>query len=137
LRVCLICVMIGSRALYVADLFQHWMEHLFDARHILYPWSVNLFLTRDWICLNTVPYNTVHHWEQIGSEAHPVTYALANGNRLLGCASDVCHQSSAKVRRRATVPALPLCLPVWGLFEKIYTFITVTQCLEFKSSFCV
>jgi hypothetical protein len=27
---CLICVMNVSCALYVSDLFQHWLEHLFD-----------------------------------------------------------------------------------------------------------
>jgi hypothetical protein len=53
----LIWVRIGSCALYVPDLFQQWLEHLFDDRHILYPWSVNMFLTCDWIYLNTI--NTI------------------------------------------------------------------------------
>jgi hypothetical protein len=56
---CLICVMIVSRAHYVSDLFQHRIDHLFYVWHILYPWSENLFLTCDWICLNTI--NTVQY----------------------------------------------------------------------------
>jgi hypothetical protein len=57
----LICVTIVTCSLYVSDLFQHWLEHLFDDWHILYLWSVNLFLTCDWIYLNTInkiQYNT-------------------------------------------------------------------------------
>jgi hypothetical protein len=46
--------MIVTCALYVFHLFQHWLEHLFDDWHIVYPWSVNLFLTCDWIYLNTI-----------------------------------------------------------------------------------
>jgi hypothetical protein len=56
---CLIWVMIASCALHVFDLFQHWLEHVFDDWHILYPLSVNLFLTCDWIYLNTI--NTIQY----------------------------------------------------------------------------
>jgi hypothetical protein len=59
---CLICVIIVTCALNVSDLFQHRTEHLFDDWRIL--WSVNLFLTCDWIYLNTIntiQYNTIQY----------------------------------------------------------------------------
>jgi hypothetical protein len=65
LHACLICVMTVSRALYVSDLFQHWLEHLFDDWHILYPWSVNLFSPvtgSTWIQL--IQYNTIQYKAQ-------------------------------------------------------------------------
>jgi hypothetical protein len=53
--------MIVSHALYVSDLFEHWLEHLFVVWHILYPWFVShLWLDRpDYNKYNTVQYNTI------------------------------------------------------------------------------
>jgi hypothetical protein len=73
--------MIVTCALYVSALFQHWLEHLFNDWHILYPWSVNLFLTCDWIYLNTI--NTIW-WTEKDKEGNSHDLICGTLHNMLG-----------------------------------------------------
>jgi hypothetical protein len=58
---CFICVMIVSFAHYVSDLFQHWLEHLFDDWHL----SISIvceLVSHLWLELCEYnKYNTIHY----------------------------------------------------------------------------